>query len=283
MNKSYMTFIMCIILMVAVIGSGCADSDDTGSDVEHKDPAQIDSVPDEPEIDDSTFANSVGIEFVKIPEGNFLMGATEEEQFSDRDERPVHQVNIEYEFYIGTYEVTQDQWEAVMGTNPSHFKGNDLPVEKVSWLDVQTFIGKLNKMEGTDKYRLPTEAEWEYATRAGTNTAFSFGNDESKLSEYGWYDGNSEEKTYPVGMKQANPWGMYDVHGNVAEWVLDEYHTNYQKAPADGSEWTGGVGKWVIRGGNWNSAESECHSASRDNIGKGSRLNYVGFRLVKDI
>ncbi|WP_407356289.1 formylglycine-generating enzyme family protein [Methanolobus sp. WCC5] len=265
------------------MSSGCTDSDDTGIGNDHEVPDDDGAMTEDAEVDDPGFTNSAGMQFVKIPVGEFYMGAPEGEMYSDKDERPVHQVSIGYEFYIGVYEVTQEQWKTVMGTDPSEFKGNDLPVEKVSWHDVEKFVDKLNEMEGTDTYRLPTEAEWEYAARAGTSTAFSFGNDKDRLSEYAWYDGNSEKKTHPVGMKDPNPWGLYDVHGNVAEWVLDEYHSNYQKAPTDGSEWTAGVGRWVIRGGNWNSIEHQCRSASRESIGKGSRMNDIGFRLVKEI
>ncbi len=284
-KKSCMTFIVCIILILAVAGSGCTDSDDTGIAEEQDEPVEeTGSAPEETEVDDSSYINSIGIEFVKISAGDFLMGAPEEEKYSDKDERPVHQVTITKDFYIGVYEVTQEQWEEVMGSNPSYFTGDSsLPVEKVSWDDANDFVEELNKMENTDTYRLPTEAEWEYTARAGTDTAFSFGDDPTMLTNYGWYDDNSEDKTRPVGMKKANPWGLYDVHGNVAEWVLDEYHSKYHNAPSDGSEWTGGVDRRVFRGGSWENAEVNCRSASRDSIGEGSRTNYIGLRLVKEI
>ena len=121
-----------------------------------------------------------------------------------------------------------------MGDNPSHVKGDDLPVERVSWDDVQEFIRKLNKKEGTDKYRLPSEAEWEYACRAGATTRYSFGDSESKLGDYAWYHENSGDKTHPVGKKKPNPYGLYDMHGNVWERVQDERHS-YDGAPNDGS------------------------------------------------
>ncbi len=116
---------------------------------------------------------------------------------------------------MGKYEVTQKQWHEVMGTNPSTFKGDDLPVESVSWNDVQKFIKKLNKKENTNKYRLPSEAEWEYAARAGTTTRYSFGDDARKLRNYAWYYANSNFETHPVGEKKPNTWGLYDMHGNV--------------------------------------------------------------------
>ncbi|MDK2826972.1 MAG: hypothetical protein PWQ63_908 [Methanolobus sp.] len=285
-KRSYMTFIMCLVLLAAVLVSGCTGSDDTANEETQQDVAEdVTPAPEETVVDDSTFTNSIGMEFVKVPAGDFLMGAPEEEEYSDRAERPVHEVTIGNDFYIGVYEVTQDQWVKVMGENPSYFTGDgDLPVEKVSWADANQFIGILNSMEGTETYRLPTEAEWEYAARAGTETAFCFGDDTSMLVDYGWYDANSEDKTWPVGMKDANPWGLYDVYGNVAEWTQDEYHSNYYKAPTDGSEWTGGVsGTRVFRGGSWHNADIDCRSAVRDSIGQGSRVEYIGFRVVKDI
>ena len=125
-----------------------------------------------------------------------------------------------------------------MGDNPSYFTGDDnLPVERVSWDNVQRFITKLNDKEGTSKYRLPSEAEWEYACRAGTTTRYSFGDNESELGEYAWYSSNSDSQTHPVGQKRANPWGLYDMHGNVWEWVQDCWHDSYSGAPADGRAW----------------------------------------------
>ena len=284
MNKRYyMTLIVAIIVMIAVIGSGCTDSNGAGTEEELEE-AVIDTTSEDTELDDSTFTNSIDMEFAKIPAGEFYMGAPEEEAYSDRDERPVHYVSIGYDYYMGAYEVTQEQWEDVMGDDPSFFEGADLPVEKVSWVDANKFVEKLNGMEGTESYRLPTEAEWEYACRAGTDTAFSFGDDSDMMVDYGWFDDNSEDKTRPVGMKEANPWGLYDMHGNVAEWVLDNYHSSYNNAPVDGSEWTSsGVDRKVIRGGSWENSEDNCRSAVRDSIGEGSRADYVGFRIIKEI
>ncbi len=230
-----------------------------------------------------------GIEFIPIPAEDFMMGSNEYD-----DEKPVHNVNIENPFYLGKYPVTQEQWEKVMGSNPSHFKGNNLPVDSVSWDDVQEFINKLNK--GTDNYRLPSEAEWEYACRARTNTKYSFGDDESKLGDYAWYSGyaTSEEwnqnidkirkegSTHPVGQKKPNPWGLYDMHGNVWEWVQDKYHGNYEGAPPDGSAWEDGdSSKRVLRGGSWFSDARHCRSASRSGLDPDDRVYYVGFRLLR--
>ncbi len=175
--------------------------------------------------------NSIGMEFVLIPAGEFDMGLASSEVGRLDWEGPVHRVKISTAFYIGKYEVTQKQWRDVMGSSPSMFKGDNLPVEQVSWNDVGDFIKKLNEKEGGNKYRLPTEAEWEYAARAGTKTIYSFGDDESMLGDYAWYYENSALKTHDVGQKKSNPWGLYDMHGNVSEWVEDWYG-NYENKSA---------------------------------------------------
>jgi len=153
---------------------------------------------------------NIGMKFTLIPAGEFMMGS-EEYYWS----KPVRTVKIRTPFYLGINPVTQREWKAIMGNNPSKWNGNDLPVESISWNEVQDFIKKMNEKEGTNKYRLPTEAEWKYAARAGTTTRYFFGDDYSKLGEYAWYSGNSGEKTHPVGKKGANPWGLCDMHGNV--------------------------------------------------------------------
>jgi len=229
-----------------------------------------------------TITNTIGMEFVLIPAGEFEMGSPSDEAGRYSDEGPVHHVNIEKAFYMGKYEVTQKQWREIMGSNPSNFKGDDLPVETVSWNDVQEFIKKLNEKEGTDKYRLPSEAEWEYACRAGTTTGYSFGDDESKLGDYAWYYENSGDKTHPVGQKKPNQWGLYDMHGNVWEWVLDKWHSDYDGVPTDGSAWESGDGAdRVSRGGCWRDGVGRCRSASRYCFDSGARRYALGFRLLR--
>ena len=225
-----------------------------------------------------TLKNSIDMKFALIPEGKFVMGS-EEFEWS----KPVHNVKIQTPFYLGMYPVTQREWKAIMGNNPSEFNGNDLPVESVSWNEVQDFIKKLNEKEGTNKYRLPTEAEWEYATRAGTTTRYSFGDDDSKLGEYAWFYEKSVDKTHPVGKKEANPWGLYDVHGNVWEWVQDTWHDTYNGAPDDGSAWRDGVSAdRVVRGGGWFIfARYDCRSARRHV--QGDRIRFLGFRLLQEM
>ena len=221
--------------------------------------------------------NSIGMKFTLIPAGEFEMGSVEYAW-----EKPVH-VKINKPFYLGTYPVTQREWKAVMGDNPSRFKGDDLPVEWVLWDDVQEFIRKLNENEGTDKYRLPSEAEWEYACRAGTTTRYSFGDSESKLGDYAWYRENSGSKTHPVGKKKPNSYGLYDMHGNVWEWTQDRWHSDCDGAPTDGSAWERGDGaNRVIRGGSWGSSAEHCRSSDRGTYHPGDRPYVMGFRLLDE-
>jgi formylglycine-generating enzyme required for sulfatase activity len=175
-----------------------------------------------------TLRNSIGMEFVLIPAGTFQMGSDDSEAYNN--ERPAHTVRITQPFYLGKYEVTQGQWQAVMGSNPSRFTGDpNRPVEQVSWEDVQEFIRRLNAREGGATYHLPTEAEWEYAARAGTTSRWSFGDTARQLGRYGWYEENAGGQTHPVGQLQPNPWGLYDMHGNVWEWVQDWYAEDYYR------------------------------------------------------
>jgi len=224
------------------------------------------------------------IEFVLIPAGGFDMGSPSSESGRADKEGPVHHVTIPEPFYMSKYEVTQKQWREVMGSNPSKFEGDDLPVELVPWEEVQEFIRKLNERESSVKYRLPSEAEWEYSARADTTTRYSFGDDESELEDHAWYWENSEGRTHPVGQKKPNPWGLYDMHGNVWEWVQDEWHRNYEGAPTDGSAWEDGSGAFrVLRGGSYLGNAVLCRSAFRKNYVPGDRFSYFGFRLLREL
>jgi formylglycine-generating enzyme required for sulfatase activity len=234
--------------------------------------------PGEEGTEEKTVTNSIDMKFTLIPAGEFMMGSKEYR------EQPIHNVTIDMPFNLGIFPVTKREWNAIMGDNPSYFIGNDLPVVNVSWYDVQEFIKKFNEKENTHKYRLPSEAEWEYAARAGTTTRYSFGNNDSKLGEYAWYGENSGNKTHPVGKKGANPWGLYDVHGNVWEWVQDEWHSNYNGAPADGRAWEDGDGAFrVFRGGGLIRHAAGCRSASRDCFRPGFRRGDFGFRLLQEV
>jgi formylglycine-generating enzyme required for sulfatase activity len=220
-----------------------------------------------------TFTNSVGMEFAWVPPGEFTMGS----ENGKADERPAHRFRIRTGFYIGKYEVTQAQWQAVMGNNPSYFKGGNRPVENVSWEDVRQFVEKLNLMNDGRGYRLPTEADWEYAARAGTNGDYA-----GELASMGWYFQNSGRSTHPVGGKRPNAFGLYDMHGNVYEWVLDAYRPSHAPASADGGVGPTRVGPTsrVIRGGSWGSDASSCRSASRNWELQDSRRIHLGFRVA---
>lgn len=230
---------------------------------------------------EKTFTNSIGMEFVLIPAGEFDMGSQKSEKDRRDAEGPVHKVKISKAFYLGKFEVTQKQWREIRGNNPSYFKGDNLPVERVSWNDIQDFIKKLNEKESTNKYRLPSEAEWEYAARAGTTTRYSFGDEESKLGDYAWYSANSVDKPHDVGQKKPNPWGLYDMHGNVFEWVQDKWNNNYDGAPTDGSSWEENGSGRVNRGGGYDLFAGYCRSAVRGGGLPGLRHSVLGFRLLR--
>lgn len=164
------------------------------------------------------------------------MGSPDSDNNTYKSEKPQHKVTVK-EFYIGKYPVTQAQYEAVINTNPSHFSSNpNNLVERVIWNDARKFCQKLSQLTGKE-YQLPSEAEWEYARRAGTTSRYYFGDNAKQLGDYAWYSGNSNRKTHPVGEKQPNPWGLYDMNGNVWEWCEDKWHENYEGAPTDSSIW----------------------------------------------
>ncbi|GCL48667.1 hypothetical protein NIES3804_02180 [Microcystis aeruginosa NIES-3804] len=225
--------------------------------------------------------NGVTLEMVGLPAGQFLMGSPDSDPDARDNEKPQHQVKVN-SFAIGKYPVTQAQYQAVMGTNPSRFQNNPQnPVEQVNWNDAQAFCQKLSQITGKT-YRLPTEAEWEYACRAGTTTRFYFGDDANQLGDYAWYNGNSQQTTHPVGQKRPNGWGLYDMSGNVWEWCEDDWHDNYIGAPKDGSAWlTNDNDYQIVRGGSWYYDPNICRSAFRSNGNRRANGNYdFGFRVV---
>ena len=253
--------------------------------------ASQEAIGEEKALQEKTFTNSLGMKFVLIPAGTFMMGSPPDDPQRDDDESQ-HRVTISKAFHMQTTEVTQGQWKRVMGNNPSHFKncGDNCPVETVSWHDVQEFIRKLNQLEGTNKYRLPTEAEWEYACRAGTSTPFYTGkcistdqaNYNGSLSMPGCPKGEYRKGTVSAGSFPPNTWGLYDMHGNVWEWCEDWFgyypsgHVTDPKGPSSGIE-------RVLRGGSWGDVAWYMRSS-------GERLRYHpdlrdydnGFRLARD-
>jgi len=221
----------------------------------------------------------VKLEMVLIPAGEFKMG---DDQSGRGFEKPVHKVAITEPFYLGKYEVTQEQWEAVMGNNPSHFKGAKNPVETVSWDDCQAFLGKLNAKIGRQggKFVLPTEAQWEYACRAGSTSKFCFGDDENQLGEYAFYARNSGGKTHPVGEKKPNAWGLYGMHGNVGEWCRDWYGAYGTEAVTDPRGPAIGAIR-LFRGGTWGGTDWYCRSAPRYQIVPEGKNSLLGLRIVR--
>ncbi len=238
-----------------------------------------DETPVKPKVNNQSFTeniNGVAMEMVAIKGGTFNMGKNESD-----DEKPIHSVTLS-DFSIGKTEVTQSQWVAIIGSNPSNFKGDNLPVENVSWNDVQVFLGKLNAKTGKT-YRLPTEAEWEYAAGGGenNNTKWASINNEGSLGIYAWYGGNSGSKTHPVGTKQPNQFGLYDMSGNVWEWCSDWYSADYYAGSQQNNPKGASIGSFrVYRGGSWISEASRCREASRGNNTPGTRNGTLGFRLA---
>lgn len=241
--------------------------------------------PAQPKAPPKNFTNSLGMKFVWIPPGNFVMGSPKDEKERDNNETQ-HKVTLTKGFYMGVYTVTQEEWQAVMGKNPSHFKGEkNLPVEKVSWEDCQEFIKKLREKD-KKPYRLPTEAEWEYACRAGTTTPFHFG--ETISTDQANYDGNQtygngkkgvyRKKTTPVGSFPANAWGLHDMHGNVWQWCQDWLGDYPQKDVVDPQGPDAGQSR-VLRGGSWFNSPLFCRSAFRAGYGPGFSGSNDGLRV----
>ncbi len=236
-----------------------------------------------------SFTNSYGMEFIYIPPGTFMMGSPINEFGRDKDEKQ-HRVTLTKGFYMQVTEVIQGHWMAVMGNSPSYISncGDNCPVKDVSWDDAQKFVRQLNQLEGENNYRLPTEAEWEYACRAGSTTAFANGviselecGYDPRLDAIGWYCGNVIKKTHPVAQKNPNAWGLYDMHGNVFEWCQDWYGDYPSGSVTDPTGPLNGSYR-VFRGGGLNFGARLCRSADRLSFTPGYRLNYIGFRILSE-
>lgn len=226
--------------------------------------------------------------FVRIKAGHFMMGSDDKDALSH--EKPLHRVEIMQDFYICKYQVTMKEYMEFVKQSNSHFPewsddehysgqnfNDDAPVIDISWEDAKAYCVWRSK-KAKKRYQLPTEAQWEYACRAGTTTQYSFGDDEAKLEEYAWYHDNANGKAHCVGDKKPNLWGLYDMHGNVWEYCEDEWSDNYDLTPRDGSANKSGSQSHVIRGGSWNYWAPNCRSSVRYN--KNYWVNYVGFRVV---
>ncbi len=216
---------------------------------------------------------TTGMTFVWVPGGCFQMGASE-----NPSQKPIHEVCLRG-FWLGRHEVTQKEYEQVMGSNPSYFKGEDRPAEQVNWDEAYAFAVQLGKKNGK-LLRLPSEAEWEYACRAGGQHESYCG--QGQVTDLAWFGGNSGTRTHPVEQKQANARGLYDMSGNVWEWVLDCWHADYAGAPTDGSAWVGNgtCAQRVSRGGGWFDSVPFLRAAYRNKYESSSRFSYLGFRLV---
>ena len=240
------------------------------------------------------------LSMVYIPQGKFIMGASPKEKYSSDRERPLHQVKVT-DFFLGEYPITQTQWRKVaklpqvkreLKLNPSHFKGDNFPVESVSWLEAREFCDRLSAYTGK-KYRLPSEAEWEYACRGNTGTPFAYGDtltselaDYASTYAYALETGSPYRKgTTKVGSFMPNAFGLYDVHGNVREWCDDPWHQNYQGAPRNSKTWNkGGNKSWrTLRGGSWANKSSHCRSAHRSGYPENLLNRAIGFRVAMDL
>ncbi len=226
--------------------------------------------------------NSIGMKLVLIPKGTFTMGSPTDEVGRSEDETQ-HEVTISQNFYLGAYEVTQTQYQEVMGENPSLFKQPRNPVEQVSWEDAVEFCKRMSELPAEKAagrvYRLPSEAEWEYACRAGSTTKYNFGDDNRHLGSFAWQRDNSKFKPHSVGQKQPNAWGLYDMHGNVWEWCADWYREYPSGAVSDPLGPLDGSGR-VYRGGGWGNDANYCRTAGRSRGAPSFRFNAGGFRVA---
>jgi len=275
MGKRQIVYRALVISLIIALASSFAIAEAASSD------STAQSKGKEIKID---LGQGVVLEMVRIEPGEFDMGSPVMEEMRGDDEH-MHRVRITKPFYIAKYETSQALWMRVMGEIRGEFKNMRNPAEGLSWQDCQQFIERLNKMVPGGGFRLPTEAEWEYACRAGTTTRYSFGDDEGQLGRYGWYSANSGHKTHEVGTKESNPWGLYDMHGNVWEWCQDWYD-KYQFPARGVLEGPVGPasGKYrVLRGGCWYVGGHYCRSARRYWCPPDNRNDNDGIRLARTL
>ena len=266
-NNPLMRCVLCFLMSVVLLGiGGC-------------------NILSPPSKVGDTWTNSVDMKFTAVPAGEFVMGSSESEQWHIYNEMQ-QRMKLSKPFYLGVFAVTQGQWRAVMGKNPSDLPidlkaDDDLPVNHVSWDDAVAFCQKLSEKEG-HKYRLPTEAQWEYACRAGTTTRYNTGDDENALKEAGWYGSNSDNKPHSVGQKKQNAWGFYDMHGNVWQWCADWYYERYPEGDVVHTPGAGEGTLRVLRGGCWSAGPAFCRSACRRGNTPSTENGNTGFRVALD-
>ena len=277
------SLVLCLVVLPFVISwKGSSETNQAGISSESQSTSQVRDLP--------KITNSIGMKLVLIPKGKFMMGSPESEE--DRYENETeHEVTISKDYYLGVTEVTQGQYEKVIGVNPSFWQKRVIrksdssmyPVEQVTWEDAVEFCKELSDLPEEKKagrvYRLPTEAEWEYACRAGSKSAYSFGESSKSLGDYAWFNRNSNSQTHPVGEKKANARGLYDMHGNLAEWCSDWYGEYPKGAVSDPVGPREGLGR-VFRGGCWIFDAATCRTAVRGRGTPGDRVINLGFRLA---
>jgi len=280
---------MRVLLALLLLGIAGCGGDDTATPLPDAATVKQNLTPAQLAVGDP-IENTIGMVLVPIPAGDFLMGSPATEP-GRRDREAQHQVTLTKPFFLGVHEVTQGQWQAVMGTTPWKGKnnvkeGDDYPATYVNWQDAVEFCRKLSDEEDLE-YRLPTEAEWEYACRAGTTTVYSFGDDASELGEYAWYKENAwgagQEYAHTVAQKKPNPWGLYDMHGNLWEWCSDWWGDSPSDSPSGSTtDPTGAVSgsSRVSRGGCWRFVAGFCRSANRGRYHPPSRIPNRGFRVA---
>ena len=288
--KTFVIWPVALLAMAATACSKTAEPVEPGKTPQKSSAGgKTESTPKELVVD---LGGGVRMEMVLVPAGQFMMGDDKSEY---RWEKPVHKVNITMPFYLGKYEVTQEQWKAVMGNIrgrrfPLRSRGPKNPALGVSWNDCQAFLVKLNAKTGEHggKFVLPTEAQWEYACRAGSTSKFCFGDDADQLGEYAWYGKNSRGKLHPVGEKKPNTFGLYDMHGNAWEWCADKYGSDYYaKSPTDDprgpTPGTARPASWgrVFRGGGCRYPAAACRSATRSGYEPGPDSFFLGFRVAR--
>ena len=268
--KKFLSFaafsLLTVFATLSMVSCGSDDNDDPS--------------PTPSPLKDQTFTvDGVSFTMKAVQGGTFTMGSSDEDTEADSDEKPAHSVTLS-NFWIGQTEVTQALWQAVMGKNPSYFKGDKLPVEMVSWTDCQDFIKELNTKTGK-KFRLPTEAEWEYAARGGNKSKGYKYSGDNDLDKVAWYEDNSSEKTHDVGTKAANELGIYDMSGNVWEWCSDWYSNSYySNSPTTNPQGPNTGSLRVLRGGCMHNDAEGCRVAYRGNNNPDERADYLGLRLV---